>query len=94
MYSLGVIFFEMSYTPLQTGMERIKILTELRSESISIPSDFDETLLSQHAHIIRWLLNHDPTKRPNSRELLESDYMPPPQVNSFLFKSPVLSISK
>ena len=25
LYSLGVIFFEMCYTPLQTGMERIKV---------------------------------------------------------------------
>ena len=25
LYSLGVIFFEMCYPPLQTGMERIKV---------------------------------------------------------------------
>ena len=30
MYSLGVIFFEMCHNPLQTGMERIKVLTDLR----------------------------------------------------------------
>ncbi len=29
---------------------------------------------------VRWLLNHDPTQRPNSQELLTSDYLPPPQV--------------
>jgi translation initiation factor 2-alpha kinase 4 len=30
-YSLGIIFFEMCHPPLQTGMERIKVLTSLRS---------------------------------------------------------------
>jgi len=32
------------------------------------------------AHIIRWLLNHDPVKRPTSKELLKCDYLPPPQM--------------
>jgi len=35
--------------------------------------------LSQ-AHIIRWLLDHDPARRPTSKELLKSDYLPPPQM--------------
>ncbi len=30
LYSLGVIFFEMCSPPLATGMERIKVLTDLR----------------------------------------------------------------
>ena len=79
-YSLGVIFFEMCYPPLQTGMERIKILSDLRSSAVKLPSDFDESLMMQQAFIVRWMLNHDPTKRPNSQELLQSDYLPPPQV--------------
>ena len=79
-YSLGVIFFEMCYPPLRTGMERIKVLTALRSENIILPSDFDERLLMQQVHIIRWLLDHDPSKRPNSQELQLSDFLPPPQV--------------
>ena len=32
------------------------------------------------AYIIRWLLNHDPVKRPTSKELLKCDYLPPPQM--------------
>ncbi len=43
MYSLGVMFFEMSYRPLVTGMERVKVLSELRTSSVVIPSDFDES---------------------------------------------------
>ncbi len=70
----------MCYPPLSTGMERIKVLTALRSSEIKLPGDFDERLLMQQVHIIRWLLDHDPTKRPNSQELLSSDYLPPPQV--------------
>ena len=35
--------------------------------------------MSFQAAIIRWLLNHDPTTRPTSQELLKSDYLPPPQ---------------
>ena len=33
LYSLGVIFFEMCYKPLPTGMERVKILGLLRTVS-------------------------------------------------------------
>lgn len=31
MYSLGVILFEMCYRPLNTGMERVKLLGSVRS---------------------------------------------------------------
>ena len=81
MYSLGVIFFEMCYQPPRTGMERIKVLTDLRSPSIQFPADFDEaSLLMQQSHILRLLLDHDPTRRPNSQGLLQSDHLPPPVV--------------
>lgn len=36
------MFFEMCYRPLDTGMERVKILTNLRLPSIEFPVDFDE----------------------------------------------------
>lgn len=32
------------------------------------------------ASIIRWVLNHDPVQRPTSQELLQSHYLPPPQL--------------
>ncbi|XP_023718266.1 eIF-2-alpha kinase GCN2 isoform X3 [Cryptotermes secundus] len=79
-YSLGIIFFEMCYHPLLTGMERVKVLVNLRSSEIILPSDFTQDGKSQQVHIIRWLLNHDPSQRPTSLELLQSDYVPPPQL--------------
>ena len=39
-YSLGIMFFEMCYKPLDTGMERVKILGNLRLPNIIIPEDF------------------------------------------------------
>ena len=78
-YSLGIIFFEMCTPALTTGMERIKVLSALRSKDILLPEDFDQTAGLQ-AKIIRWLLGHDPSSRPTSWELLQSDYLPPPQV--------------
>ena len=81
-YSLGIIFFEMCYPPLQTGMERIKILSNLRSKEIALPPEGKEGLIlnDTQLNIIRWLLNHDPSKRPTSHELLTSDHLPPLQV--------------
>ena len=78
-YSLGIIFFEMCHPPLTTGMERIKVLSAVRSKEIELPKDF-EVVYGQQSHIIKWLLNHDSTARPTSSELLQSDYLPPPQV--------------
>ena len=33
LYSLGIIFFEMCYKPLETTMERVKVLGNLRTVS-------------------------------------------------------------
>ncbi|XP_013386608.1 eIF-2-alpha kinase GCN2 isoform X2 [Lingula anatina] len=79
-YSLGVIFFEMCYKALPLGMERVKILGQLRLPEIKFPEDFDEYELKKQTELLRWLLNHDPTQRPTSMELLQSPYMPPPQM--------------
>ena len=38
------------------------------------------TLGDQQSYLIKWLLDHDPSLRPTSVELLQSDYLPPPQV--------------
>ncbi|KAG7210245.1 hypothetical protein KM043_011793 [Ampulex compressa] len=79
-YSLGVIFFEMCYKPLTTGMERVKILLNLRLKEIILPPEMQETHLPHQVHILRWLLNHDPSQRPTAQELLSSEYLPPPQL--------------
>ncbi|KAJ8673725.1 hypothetical protein QAD02_004987, partial [Eretmocerus hayati] len=79
-YSLGIIFFEMCYKPLTTGMERVKVLLNLRSKEIILPSELVEMQMSSKVYILRWLLNHDPSQRPTSQELLASEYLPPPQL--------------
>nr|CAD7463560.1 unnamed protein product [Timema tahoe] len=78
-YSLGIIFFEMC-CPLETGMERVKVLANLRHPDIILPPTLTEHDTPKQVHIIRWLLNHDPGMRPSSEELLQSPYLPPPQL--------------
>ncbi|CAG9859480.1 unnamed protein product [Phyllotreta striolata] len=78
-YSLGIILFEMCYKPLETAMERIKILTKLRSKEIQFPADFLSCKDNEkHVELLRWLLNHDLSKRPTSQELLQSEHIPAP----------------
>ncbi|KAH3854167.1 hypothetical protein DPMN_096706, partial [Dreissena polymorpha] len=77
-YSLGIIFFEMCYKPLDTNMERVKVLGHLRTKDVIFPEDFDT--VGKQLKIVQWLLNHDPNERPTSKELLQSEYMPPPQM--------------
>ncbi|CAH0551983.1 unnamed protein product [Brassicogethes aeneus] len=77
-YSLGVILFEMCFKPLDTSMERIKILTGLRSKEITFPEEFLKKKNEKQETLIKLLLTHDITKRPTSLELLQSDYIPPP----------------
>lgn len=79
-YSLGVILFEMSYKALNTTMERIKVLTGIRKKEIKFPDDLSDSLVEKHSLLIRWLLDHDVSKRPTSQELLQSEHMPPPVV--------------
>ncbi|CAL1531308.1 unnamed protein product [Lymnaea stagnalis] len=77
-YSLGIIFFEMCYKCQTTGMERVRIINNLRQANILLPDDFNSEEFGNQAKIIRWLLNHDPALRPTSKELLSSDLLPPP----------------
>uniref|UniRef100_A0A8D1R4L6 non-specific serine/threonine protein kinase n=1 Tax=Sus scrofa TaxID=9823 RepID=A0A8D1R4L6_PIG len=70
LFSLGIIFFEMSYHPMVTASERIFVLNQLRDVS---SLEFDKSVIS-------WLLNHDPAKRPTATELLKSELLPPPQM--------------
>lgn len=77
-YSLGIILFEMCYKPLETNMERIKILLGLRNKEIILPDDFVNKKNTRQEFLIKWLLNHDVSKRPTSQELLQSEHVPPP----------------
>lgn len=77
-YSLGIILFEMCYRSLSTGMERIKVLSGLRSKEIVFPQDFKRQGNEKKHTLICWLLNHDIPKRPTSQEVLQSELIPPP----------------
>ncbi|NXL88182.1 E2AK4 kinase, partial [Alectura lathami] len=80
LFSLGIIFFEMSYHPMSTASERIFVLSQLRLPSIVFPQDFDEVTHAKQRLVITWLLNHDPAARPTAVELLKSEHLPPPQM--------------
>nr|CAI5825581.1 unnamed protein product [Callosobruchus analis] len=68
----------MCYKPLTTTMERIKILTKLRLPEIVLPEEFSNKKSERQVFLIKWLLNHDISKRPTSQELLLSEHIPPP----------------
>ena len=57
LYSLGIIFFEMCYRPMLTGMERIKTLTSMRLPTVDLPDDFNELELDKQVCIF-YLLCH------------------------------------
>ena len=68
----------MFYKPLDTKMERIKVLGLLRTSNIVIPDDFPtkKTTDNKPRDVCRALLNHNPDKRPSAQELLESGDIP------------------
>ncbi|KAH8898540.1 serine/threonine-protein kinase gcn2 [Thozetella sp. PMI_491] len=74
MYSLGVIFFEMSYQSM-TKMERALVLEKIRQSPPILPSDF-ESSDKNHTDVVLSLLNHNPKERPSSAELLKSGKVP------------------
>ncbi|XP_073204913.1 eIF-2-alpha kinase GCN2 isoform X2 [Lepidochelys kempii] len=80
LFSLGIIFFEMSYHPMSTASERIFVLSQLRKPTIEFPKDFDEVKHEKQRSVITWLLSHDPAARPTAVELLKSEHLPPPQM--------------
>ncbi|GCB64856.1 hypothetical protein scyTo_0007595 [Scyliorhinus torazame] len=50
LFSLGIIFFEMSYHPMATASERISVLSKLRMPTIEFPEDFDEERCSKQGN--------------------------------------------
>lgn len=75
MYSLGIIFFEMCY-PLSTGMERAKILNDLRLKTVEFPTNFVVSKYKTEKKIIRSLLDHNPQNRMSAKDLLSSGWLP------------------
>ncbi|EAA00405.4 AGAP012368-PA, partial [Anopheles gambiae str. PEST] len=66
-----------SSQPLNTGMERVKTLMDLRSDAIRLPEALlTDARYSRLVQVIRWLLNHDPQKRPTAEEVLCSELVP------------------
>ena len=51
MYSLGMIFFEMCYRPLATGMERMRVLGNLRKTDVELPADFGNASMTKQVLI-------------------------------------------
>lgn len=74
MYSLGVIFFEMCYTPM-LGMQRAEVIGQLRRSPPNLPPDFKPAEKVQ-IDIVLSLLTHNPKDRPSSTELLQSGKLP------------------
>jgi translation initiation factor 2-alpha kinase 4 len=74
MYSLGVIFFEMSYPPM-LGMQRAMVVEDLRKSPPTLPSDWKPAEKTQ-TEIVLSLLTHSPKERPSSSELLKSGKLP------------------
>ena len=52
LYSLGLIFFEMCYRPLKTGMERLRLLGGLRKANIEFPDDFSHVTMSRQVALL------------------------------------------
>ncbi|RKF80051.1 eIF-2-alpha kinase GCN2 [Golovinomyces cichoracearum] len=76
MYSLGIIFFEMSYRPLIPGMDRATIGEGLRNKQPNFPADFCASEKQIQTDIILSLLSHNSENRPSSFELLKSGKLP------------------
>ncbi|KAK4142286.1 anticodon binding domain of tRNAs-domain-containing protein [Dichotomopilus funicola] len=74
MYSLGVMFFEMSYPPM-LGMQRAMVLEQVRRDPPTLPEDF-KPFDKNHTEILLSLLSHNPKDRPASTELLKSGRLP------------------
>lgn len=52
-YSLGIILFEMFHAPLSTGMERMMVLTDLRTKDIRMSGEFEKEDNAKQIHVIR-----------------------------------------
>ena len=91
MYSLGIILFEMCY-PLKTAMERDFVVRALREEDHALPSDFNFRERASMGDLVLGLITHQPEKRPDCDELLQSGKVPS-QVEDETIREALRSIS-
>ncbi|KAJ1949883.1 hypothetical protein FBU59_000948 [Linderina macrospora] len=77
-YSLGIIFFELYY-PFATAMERMLVIKDLRRGVF--PPSFVQ-MWPKEAAFILWLMSEDPEKRPAAKEILQSDLIDVPTLES------------
>ena len=77
MYSLGIMFFEMC-CPFRSDMERSVLLDALRKPNPTLPEIFDTEPYRKQGEIIRKLVQHKVSLRPQAAELLVSDLIPEP----------------
>ena len=75
LYSLGVVFLEMNVV-FATGMERVEGLASLQKVEPRLPPALDHPGKVTQATIIRSLIQHEPSLRPSSLDLLTSGQIP------------------
>lgn len=64
-------------------MERQQVIMAIRNANIVLPGEMlTDPKQAQKVQVIKWLLNHDPAKRPTAEELLASDMVPPAQLEA------------
>jgi len=67
-FSLGIILCEM-FNPFETGMERARVLTQVRSAAV--PPHM-EAYFPQETLLMRAMLSNDPLERPSAADILEN----------------------
>ena len=75
MYSLGVILLEMNAL-FSTGMERAQTLELLQKEDHVLPLALEKPEKATQAAIFMSLVQHKPSQRPSSAELLQNGNIP------------------
>ncbi|BES90312.1 Eukaryotic translation initiation factor 2-alpha kinase [Nesidiocoris tenuis] len=72
-YSLGIIFFEMSCPPFPTGSEKVRTIMRLGKPDIAFPKEFPFGPKSNEYKLIKSMLNHNVDERPFARDILATE---------------------
>ena len=81
-YSLGLILFEL-LVPFSTQMERVQTLSALRK--LKFPSHF---IRSREYELVLKMLSHNPNQRPETTEMLSTDFLREASVSNHKDSSP------